>query len=474
MPFALSEAVLRCTLRRAGRALRQAPLLAVGLLVALIAAPFVAVRAGGALGRAVGSSFAQPAFAQSFPASLLLASLTAGVLAAAVTPRLAHLDDQLRTTPPSRAMLFLAVTVVPLLVPLLLLGALAAAFFAAFGRGTPAGVGGGLVLMLGCAAALAVGAGLAESMALLRSRPSVAVPTGLVLAIAWTASSLVVPGWVLYGPAALLGEVLVGAPGRLVPALLVLCGLGVLGCAAFLRGVSAEPGRSGSGRLALPALLPVAGPVWLQHVVVELKVLGRRPDLRRNAQSVLLATPLVGLVLQQASPLPELSVSFAGLLAVLGSAAYPLAAASLDRPSPWLWQVPARTPRSRLVAPLVAALLAQLAVVLVAGAVLVLVLGLPVNALGSILGATVLVGALGLVAGTVLPWRPDSAVDQAASYAALLALCAAVYLPLGRVVRRLQEAGLDDRLLLGGGAALLLLTAVVVASSPHERQAVPA
>nr|MDQ3343125.1 hypothetical protein [Actinomycetota bacterium] len=109
MPFALSEAVLRCTLRRTGGAFRQAPLLAVGLVVAVLAAPVVAVRAGTAMGRAVGGSFGQAEFAQSFPASLLLASLTAGVLAAAVTPRLAHLDDQLRTTPPSRAMLVVAV-----------------------------------------------------------------------------------------------------------------------------------------------------------------------------------------------------------------------------------------------------------------------------------------------------------------------------------------------------------------------------
>lgn len=473
MPFALSDAVLRCTLRRAGGAFRQAPLLAVGLVVAVLAAPVVAVRAGTAMGRAVGGSFGQAEFAQSFPASLLLASLTAGVLAAAVTPRLAHLDDQLRTTPPSRAMLVVAVTVVPLLVPLLLFGVLAAVFFAAFGQGTPAGAGGGLVLMLGCAAALAVGAGLAESFALLRGRPSVAVPVGLLLGIAWAASSLLVPGWVLYGPAALLGQVLAGEQSRAAQALPVVFVLGLLGCTAFLCGASAEPGRSGSGRLAVPALLPVAGPVWLQHVVVELKVLGRRPDLRRNTCSVLLATPLVGLVLQQASPLPQLSVYFAGLLAVMGSAAYPLAAASLDRPSPWLWQVPARTPWSRLAAPLVAALLAQVAVVLLAGGVLVLAVGLPLDAAGSILVATAFVGGLGLLAGTVVPWRPDSATDQAASYAALMALCAAVYLPLGWTVRLLQEAGLDDRLLLAGGPALLLVGATLVASS-RPGAAVPA
>jgi len=436
---ALVRAGLLCARRRVSW-----PLVAVALVL-----PVLAVLAG----RRAGPSLAQ-AIESGRPAALSVAlglggtAIVSGMVVALAAPRGRFLGSQLAAAPLSPVAVFAAVT----LAPLLLAGAAASAVEAAFlvpplGDATPVALAAGWAgFALGAAAAEAVLGPRALGAAVL------AAITGVWLLGAAGAGTGALAGPFGYLGLALRGEpARIGSPGAMLTLLAVLA-LGLWASAAAARPEDEAPRRAPRpvlpvGKRPLPAVFAVA-----------LKRYSRRTELRRASRTAAAAAGAGGLLLSVHAGAG--AVPLVGMLAVLGAAVVPLAAAGVDREAEWLWRV---SPPPR------AATAAAGSLAAIAAALLLVAAGVgpaaawsraPAQALLQVAGLAAFLLAAASVAGALVPWRSDRPAEELGSFAALVAVAAVLWYALGHAVEALGGGtGVSAAALAAALCAAVALTA---------------
>lgn len=457
MHWTLCRATIACGWRRARPALEQNPLLTLLAGAISLSLPALALLAG----RKVGSQLAAPLAAQESLASAFVLSLgwsaaVAGGAVAALAPGEAALGPQLRAAPLSRPTVFIALTALPAAFAGAGLLVAAGPFVLAFAASSPGGGGAGIVLLAALLAAASMGSALVEAV-VAAGRGAVAGPLVLgALGGLWSLGTLGAGGGALAGPLAYAAEALRDpAAGPAEP----LVALGLTTAAAWGLWAAAACGRPAERpeRRSLRPILPIPATPQLAWLAASLKRYSRRRELRRAAVAVLVLTAAGGLAAHVLLPLPAPSAFYlTGGPAVFGAALVPLAAFGLDREAAWLRHSVPAPPGRAMVASSLAALGLALALVGAAVAPVGLAASVPFADWARLGAAAVFTCASALLAGALVPWRPDRLTEQLVSGAAFLSTATLLSLALATVVPRAIDYGIPELLLVAVALGLPL------------------
>ncbi len=438
MHSALCKAIWRCHVRRSARVVATAPLLAVILVGAVVAAPPVLFIAGRVLGGELEGAIGAAGVADALVLGPMLAFAAAGSWFAGSLSGSAALGAQLAVAPLGRVGATVAVTLVPLggVAVIVLPGVLATSI--ALGRTLPGGAVAGAALTVGVVAAAAAGATVAEA-ALAAGRGHRRRAGGILLAMSmWPAAGLVL-GATPLGPLAPVGAALRGDGSPAVAlaiafaATLVLAGTWVALAAA--RPVPRRTRARAVHRIVVAGRLPRTGAL--------VAALTRRTDVRLALVAAAafggVATAL-GAIAAGPAPVPFL---FGATTALFGAIFCPLVVCGMLLDGSWLWQL-GPTAEWRIAT--------EGAVVSIAGVALPVALvgaagassGGAMGSVGGLVALGVCAWAISVLAGAVVPWRGTGAGAQFTSFAALAGLAIATSLLVGVLAPRLVALGIPD------------------------------
>ncbi len=447
----LSEAVVRCQLRRLRRVAGAAPLPVAGLAVIVALAPVALYRAGQALGAELAGPIDDAVVSDGIALGPLLAAMVAGAVLAASLPGRAALGAQIAAGPPGPFASILAITVVPAIGGALVVLPSLVALCVGLARALPGGDAAGLALAAAILAAVPVGAIVAEvAIAATRGRRRRAAVI-LASTVAWQATGSALGGRLL-GPLALVPGALRGERSGWL-ALVVSAAVLILAGAAWVvlaatrplarpRRASPRSGRSRARRVRLTVGLGL--------------LLARRGDVRL-ATACAVVFGVGGTVLAAVAGAPPPSPFLLGTsTALLGALLCPLVVGGALADGRWLWCGAPVADRVVGVAAGLVGCLGAATPVAVVGAAAVIASGADRRTVG-VAAALVIVGAaLALLAGSLVPLRGAGAGDQLTTFAAFAALAVAMSLVTGLTAPRLASAGIPDPLVVG------LVTAVAL------------
>ena len=450
MVWLLCRAVLRCQRRRAGSALRTAPLAGALLLVVAAVAPFALARASTALGATLRPALGDPAVTRALVLAPMLAGAAAGAaLCNASTGRRA-LGTQLAAGPVGpRAALAACVLAPAAAVAVVGLPAVSA-LAVPVGLASPGGAVAGLALVGVGLGAAGIGAIFAEALAQLVGGAGRGLAALVLLGIVWGAVGALA-GTLALGPFTLAADALAGtARPEMAFAAVVL----TAGAAALLwleLAARRVDRRSRSRRLSRSY---VAGPLAVALPLAGAAVLGRRRELQVGlAAAVGFGLGGVGLSRWLAAPAPA-PLQLGTTSALLGVALVPLAVGGALLAGRWAWGC---APRRRLLLSACVCAVATGMLVATAGgvaAVAAVVSGAPIRAVAELGLVALLVSAAATVAGATVPWRGATMGDQIASFCAFAVCAGSLSAAAGLVGPRLVAYGLPD----AAAAACLLGT----------------
>ena len=439
MRSTLSEAVVRCHLRRLRTMAAGAPLPSalVGLVVLL--APLALIR----VGRAVGAELAGAAGTDGVSAAIVLgpalAAAVAGAALAVSLPGVSGLGRQIAAGPCSRRVAVVAGLIVPgavgavTVLPSLLAACVSSA------RELPGGPAAGVALAAAIVAAVPAGAIVAEGgVAVVRGqrRRPLAIAGGV---IAWAGIGALLGAGPL-GPLAPVATALRGA-GSSWLALAAAGGVCVTLALAWveLAATRAEP-RARSPRRA--GMLFPAGRLPVLAALAAL--LARRSDVRlATAGAVGFGAAGIAIAVVGGAPAPS-AFLLATTTALLGAILCPLALGGLLLDGGWLWRAGPRDPQVIVGAAGLAGLAGAALPVALVGGVAASVAGASWSAVGIVTAFVVVGSAAALLAGCIVPWRDEGVGDQVVTFAAFAGIAIVTSLLVGLVAPRLVSIGLPD------------------------------
>jgi hypothetical protein len=441
-----------------------APLYANPVLAALVTSVVLALPAGGwFLGRASGNTIsvllADPTLARTFLLAISLGAATGGLCMAMLAPHFSVLDEQLQATPLPRLQLIAGAMLAPLLIPLAWISLTVGSFLTAvIANPAVSALAAATVAMLGVTVFVS-GAALGSGLPHLRAER----PTAIALPI------LLVPLWMLAGTAS-GWDALDGLPAAAVSALhggthvfWLVSGLLLLIAGAGWALHAALPRPTARASAPTLVLLPVPASPVLASVAATLKVLGRRGDLRGNAWAVLVATPIIGLIVHTASPIPQTAGLFAMAAALLGSVTIVLATPAVVAAPSWMWTTTGRGPGA-VGASLVAGIACQALVLAGSIAPLALTGALDKDVLAILPATGCLTAAAALTAGTIAPWDPAESARQAVTMAVFFVLALGLFKPLRWATAALSNQGATEPVAAVATAGAVLVIALIATS----------
>jgi hypothetical protein len=396
------------------------PLIACLLAAAFIAVPPVVWRLSAEVGAAIGASLADAHAARVVVASLVLPAFAAGAAITVSMPPVEAFGAQVRAAP-VRARELAVAAALPLLAGSSLVAPLLLALVVPALSAAPGGVPAAVTVVGAVVAAAALGAAAAElaSAAWHGHRTSRVALAAILpaLGIAW---------WRGGDPLDPVVSVMTGASSA--PICLVALG-GVATCAgsSWLTLRAVRPGAERRRRSPLAAL---AGARVPRSLAAPTMILLRRSDVRLALVAAaslgvccLLAGALLDLGTELATMLGATSALAAAVIAPLASGGALVCARWLLATSPTTrWSIAARWAAAGEVL-----LLLAVAPVVAAG----LVWGADGAVLRPLAAAAVAGGGAGLLAGSVVPWRPTALGDQLLSLAALASISGATLVLVG-------------------------------------------
>ena len=328
----LSEAVVRCQARRLRRAVAAAPLPATLLTIAVMVAPIVFVRVGGALAGELAGAVATAGVADAVVLGPVLAAAVAGAAFASSLPGREAFGGQVAVAPFDGTAGIVAVMLVPLSALALVVAPSLMALSLGLGGALPGGYGAGLALAAAVLAAVPAGACVAEgAIGLVRRRYSrcVVVAAG---ALAWLGAGAVL-GSAPLGPLAACGSALRGALPAPV-ALSAACSTGTALALAWVALAASRPARR--DRRPRRALVLVRGrTVAIPAALASTQA--RRSDVRAGAAlAVVFGVAGAAVAVVAAAP-PPAAFLLGTTTALLGSVLWALSLGSLLAGGRWLW-----------------------------------------------------------------------------------------------------------------------------------------
>ena len=431
---ALSEATARCLVRRARRGARAAPMVAIAVAVALVAAPVLLVRGGVALGGVVSPLLAEPTAARVVLGTVVAFSAIGGASLTLLLPDRSSVGPEAAAAPiPSRRLLA-AIWLAPLTLVLATAAPFGLCLLLPLAASSPGGWAAAPALVVAGLAGVLGGAAVGEAARLARRRDRVPIPmvaglSGLWLAIGATAGTPVA-GPLARGADAFAG----GSTGR---SIVEFAALAVAAAACWVVAAPRHRGRrTARRRRALPS---VRGGPSVAPALAALALVTRRSDVRIVAATAALAglgTLAIGYAIEAPGSLAALAALFTVALA---SAPVAVAAPGIALAGRRVWR---STPVGLVRLTVTwcgAGCVALLAIVAAVSMPLVATRQLPVSALGSTASSAASTAALALVAGALVPWRAGGVGEQLPTIAAL-----AVTLAVGGVLAVELGAFLQD------------------------------
>jgi hypothetical protein len=458
----LSEAVLRCCVRRAFSAAAAAPLVALIVAATLLAVPLFALVSGRQLAGLVAVAGVDPALATAFAATIVGPALVLGMALAALAPGDRAVGSTLAPAPVGAGRRFFHLTLLPLGVVFAVLAIPAAVGAAAASTAAPAGRWLAAAVVASLAAATAFGAACADA-ATAAARSLRWTPLLGALAIGWLAAGTAAAEPLL-GPVALLARAAGGDVASALGATLA-CALLALVAGAIWAVANAQlrfPHRR--ARAPRVSVSISRGPRRAVATIVTLRLV-RNGQVRRHVGLACLCSLAAGAT-GRAFGAGESAASYLPLtVALVAAVAVPPAAVALRRDGAWLLRTGVLSAPSAAragAAAAVAAAAATFLVVLLAAAP-VAVLEPGAWPLAETSAAVVIAAAV--IGGALAPWRPDGIVDQAVSYVVVAGIAAALSYALARGAASAAVIGVPEAVFAAAAANAAVVVAVALAGA---------